>query len=436
MKLNRIMLIFVAIPMIALLTGCQSFTEDKLARERGYSTQEETHPDFFQQYSTDVEEGESQESKVFAEEILEVSDFHDNVSWVGVSDTSLLVDNKGSVLYDINDTPYCKASHYCNGGAAAYVNTGAYNYLNPTTAVAILDKSGNEVWTVEGDGIEKGELVYGVDALESVKVVDVSDANWNGYLLVRFEVDTFDYTGVLHGVVDATGKWVVEPPTIEEALRGVEDGIDPGNHSNNDTAGYDDYFICVNRQFILLYRTGEVLPCTGLWKGPGSGLYYGDKNVNDIDCEEAAYAHHDRKYDGYGKFLDSAGSIALDISNLPLTKDFGGDYGDVGYEEGFAFSEYCLVRLENSTGGVYLTVIDRNGNQMFEPVKNATTGVLGEKAFFYKPDDKGDGWFLKVDGTRLGEITGSEATRFSEEKAWIKTDDGWHCINSEGSILI
>lgn len=360
--------------------------------------------------------------------IAEPFAFEDEVAWVDTYDSKVLINKNGEIILDTTDLPSSNVSNFWNGSALC-VPPGGNDFL--------FDKEGNVLWSSDEEIAAKINEVYGDGVVEDTYVNGPRLDEWRGFLVVEFDVNSFDYTGTLYGVVNAQGEWVVEPPSIAEAIEDAENGIDPGSHGGTqDGAYFEDYYLRISRVCVVLYRTGEILECTGLWDGPGTGLFYGDRNINDIEFEEVALAHSNRKYDGYGKFIDASGEVVLDISAMPLSDEgFGGNTGRIGFEEGFACSEYCIVHLENSGGGAFFTVIDRDGTQMFEPRKSGELGTLGENAFFYKSSSEDEGYFLSVDGNQLGTATGDEALPFSEGRAWIRSGEVWYCIDDQGEIV-
>lgn len=421
------------------LSGCADDTQPNSVISDGGSSNSATFESSDSEnfaIESDSNEAQLELDGISANDIEAVQPFSDGVSWVKTSEGLRLVDKEGLVKLDMSDTEYGSASPYIEGAAVAFDGSNCFDYSFSGEPLAIIDKEGNAIWSFEDETKRMADEVFDPEAVRDVRVLGMTGDQWRGYLIVEFEIDTFDYTGTLCGVVDSRGEWIVEPPSIEDAVEAARNGIDPGSHelSSNDEIYYDDNFLRINRQCVVLYRTGEVLPCTGLWEEVGDGLYYGGKDINDIREEEAAFAHRDRKYDGCGKFVDASGNVSLDISDLPLTKDFGGEYGGIGYEEGFAKSDYCLVRLENPNGAVYLTVIDSDGNQMFDPIRNGETGELSESAFFYKPNEKEDGWYVGIDGEQLGGVKGEEGGEFNDGRAWVKVDESWRCIDEKGEF--
>lgn len=417
MKYKSVLILICLVVLSCVLCGCQ-----KMPPKEGVSNES---------VQGSIEAEESPVNSIDCSLIDEVSDFSDGVAWVTDSrnggEDKYLIDENGIIQFTLDETPYKEISHYCQGGAIAYSGPKKQHYTNNVESVSIVDKSGKPIWTIEEDGKNKGEAIYGNDALEDVYAIRVSDELWHGYLIVAFEIDTFEYAGVICGVVDTSGKWIIEPPTLDKAPVQKELGY---YETPLENIYYEDYDLRINRQAVLVYRTAEVLPCEGLLYDH-DGFIYGSKDINEIHDEEYAIAHHNRVYEGYGEFVDENGNVVLDINNL--SSSIAKSAFDAAHpDESFAYSEYCIVSLSNKGGGRYLTVIDLNGNQMFDPKKYDARGELSETAFYYQPDKDADGYYLTVNGGKLGSVTGLNGTRFSEKRAWIKADGVWRCIDESG----
>lgn len=197
-----------------------------------------------------------------------------------------------------------------------------------------------------------------------------------------------------------------------------------------------------NGNNLINYRTGEVLDVTD--KGKAVNPYYfkfGGKEAGDIDLwEEYTAAHDGVRYKGRmlgeggaSGFLDANENKVLDIRSLfprASTLDSNTVVGNIEFNDG-----YCLLTLSNSGGGKYLTAIDLNGNQLFEPIKYKEHGALLEGAFFYKGNEDGTGYYLTANGEMLGDISADEGMNFHNGRAWILNDGVYSCIDTNGRIV-
>lgn len=382
---------------------------------------------------------ESASQPIDYQSIEEAESFSDGVAWVTRYDgTRAVVDLDGNVLFE-PDEHLGAVSPYVNGVSLVW------NGNNSTETARLIDKTGNTVWSVEEDGLAKAEDLYGADAVNRVSIQNPfaydaqeswHDELWRGYTIVRFDIDSFEYTGILAGLLGPDGAWVIEPPALEEAAAHAGDRVwDLGNDGYGDSGTYDRYTISLKHQGLLIYRTGEILPYTGLDSGGINGLSYGNMWQDDINEVENYAAHHNCRYVGGGRFEDSGGNVVLELEeDYPLYS--GGFLDGPIQEDSFVDSEYCLVYLENEGGGKYFTVIDMQGNRMFDPMRAGTEGLLRGGAFFHKGKDEEVGRYYTISGDPLGDVSGEEGKPFVEGRAWIMSDGYWRCIDDKGNVII
>lgn len=362
-------------------------------------------------------------------EIKDVNDFSDGVAWVSVKVGSdrvrTLVSDSGEILSDQWDVEWVESKPkevtcYSNGACVAKWEKTSNGKKSERTA--LIDKSGKEIWASDKEGVAKAEEVYGKGVVDEVRInSSFGNYDYGGYAAVEFDIDTLDYTGTLSGVIDSAGKWVVEPTPIAS------------NDKGNETWSYHEYVMC-SKLHAIVYRTGAVMEQTGKHDivSPYS-LKFDGKDLEKVnEWEEFTVAHSGMKYKqrmigelGHSGYLDAN-------ENLVFKPDFGklsADYHD------FSSDGYAVVDLQNSGKGKCVTCIDTSGNQLFEPMKLSSHGDLTSVAFFYVAEEKGSGYYLTPQGEQLGTLQGSEGTEFCGNRAWLKIDDAWHCINETGEMV-
>lgn len=386
---------------------------------------------------TDESTDEGTSEAIDFQSIKDVGNYNEGVAWVTLDGGKLvLIDLDGKLLFE-PDEYYGSATPYCEGVSLVWDSVA--------DAARLLDKRGEVVWSTERDGLAKAEELYGPDAVNGVNVQmpleyyageSWSDEVWRGYTIVEFDIDSFEYTGVLAGLLGPDGTWVIEPPTLEEASAHADDRhADLGTHGYGDNGSYERYSVSLDRQGLLIYRTGEVLPYTGYDKNGFKGLSYGGMWRDEIDFTEEMIAHQNRRYVGAGRFEDADGNVVLELGDdFPLYT--GGFLDGPVQEDSFVDSEYCLIYLENSGGGKYFTVIDGQGRQMFDPMRAGKEGLLRGGAFFHRAEGEETGCYYTVEGNPLGEVRGETGTPFYEGRAWLKVDDNWRCIDEKGDVVI
>lgn len=358
-----------------------------------------------------------------------VNDFSDGVAWVATGTNSnsgkVLVSADGEILIDqwgkngMAAEP-SKVSQFSSGACVAEWGSN----LSDASArrSALMDKYGKEIWSSDNEGAKKAEEVYGSGVVESVCInSDFGTSGYHGYAAVEFNIDTLNYTGTLSGVIDSAGKWVVEPTPIAS------------NDKGDETWSYHEYVMC-SKLHAIVYRTGTVMEQTGKHDvvNPYSLKFDGKELERVNEWEEFAAAHSGMKYKK--RMVGESGSSGyLDANeNLVFKPDFGKLSADC---HDFSSDGYAVVDLQNSGKGKYVTCIDTNGNQLFEPIKVSSHGDLTSVAFFYVPEDGTNGYYLTPQGEKLGSAEGKEGTEFYCNRAWLKIDGSWHCISEAGEMV-
>ena len=341
----------------------------------------------------------------------------------GFSDGYCLVDafkeneNKGFYILsetgDMTQVSGPKISNFCKGTALSYIGTENEDYAN-----AIINAKGEVVWSIEENGDEAvNKFFSGTDVTEisSFFCVADKDVEYKGYFPVEFEVDSFDYTGTYIGILNSDGEWVVEPTTPSHGYAWTlqEYGIVTNTYIFDYMSGAAKYYSGDTDEDSTADEEREIYmnELQREWYFlQHDNFIFSESNDIEVDFE--------RNQEG---FYDKDGNFVIDLSGYLLREN-------PEFVDG-----YAILEIENEQGGKYLTVIDSSGTQMFEPIKDTGHGELSEGIFFMENGE--NGYFMNVKGEKVGEITGKKAMPFQEKKAWIETNEGWNCIDSEGKIV-
>lgn len=387
--------------------------------------------------ATSQESTGSAENKKVDFKMLAVRSFSDDVAWVsqtkedsislgGGPHWSYLVDTNGNLLVSPGtvEQSFNNPSNFCNGVACVGLDSSKKDMKIEN--YGLMDKKGKIVWSLEDDGLSYAVDKYGKDAVTGISANTsfYNNIEYPGYLEVSIKVDTYSSTGTLSGLLNSKGQWVIEPGPLESA--------GDAYFWNN-----EKYEMC-NGSHLLIFRTGEMLDSDPSSERPSGYTKYAGRTYETINnWEEYTVAHdgvrfdEESSYSGNWAFRDASRNTVLDVLALyPDADTTYSSYGALEFNDG-----YSLLVLENSGGGQYITAIDRDGNRMFEPIKYAEFGPLLQGAFFYnKKNNDGTGYFLTYKGERLGQVVGKDAKPFSCGRAWVKVDDEWRCIDSNGEI--
>lgn len=359
-----------------------------------------------------------------SEDIEYPSSFSNGVAWVSYFDgEQLLVDETGKVLFEEEDSRR-GFSDFAGGSAVVFDATEDDDY----GPYGLINKQGDIFWTIDGDARAKAEELYGAENIERIYCPELNgNSKWGGYLVVSVEVDCYEFTGSVCGIVGPDGTWAVELPTIDEAAG--------GSRIFDYVAGslYDLYqpeLLILHKCGLFLYRTGEFVPCAEEGVGWGGMYYlYGEEKISEKDAlaRERALARGGLFF-SCGIFYDEDRNEVLDLTEL---KDV-----DTHPEYEFEDGEHCLINFQNDGGGRYQTIIDREGNFLFDPIKVGNEAEFASVGFFYQPDENEKGWYVGVGGEHIGEVEGTEGMPFFDGRAWIKVDGVWRILNESGEIVV
>lgn len=353
------------------------------------------------------------------------TNFSDGVATINANGKWYLIDKKGNILFDFSTLTDKKGNkydfhvnagnnltNYCNNTALAYVLYPDAKYSVTTAedyANTIINKKGEIIWSVEKEGWEEAEkffpnaevtAVHGATPFTSGNTANRKIIPYSGYMAVEFEIDSFEYTGSYIGLLDSTGKWVIEPTTPCEGL------YTTFVHTEN---------YGLTGRWLYRYDTMEKISIN-----PSTD----PRDVESEIANEIYLSEHDNLIWHIGNpngFYDASDNIVIN------TEAMGAVGTDAVFEDG-----YAIIDLENEQESKYLTVIDTTGKQMFSPIKNSGHGNLSEGKFYWKEGQ----CYLDINGEPIGDITGTNGHDFSEGLAWIRiNDEEWHCIDGEGNIL-
>ncbi len=318
---------------------------------------------------------------------------------------SYIVDMEGNVV----EGPTINISNFCNGTAAAAIDDDSH-------ADALIDSNGNVIWSIKVDGWKAAEQYFKSGEVVGIgsEFVTVTNNIWeqdfyHGYLIICFKLESYEFSGESFGVLDWNGNWIIKP----------------GEHANYVQTYLGEYALLVD-QYMLEYENGKVYDLSSEIKNAHTPAGFAPYNVEIFSAIEIAgyfKDHNDMKYSSSERgFLNENGEMVLMLPEEYKLVDESLEFVD----------GYALVNLENNRRVEYITVIDLNGNQMFDPIKcfHLDHGELSEGKFFVKNDD--EGYFMDVYGNRVGEYVGRDYVDFHEGLGWIETSDGWICIDLVG----
>ena len=372
-----------------------------------------------------------------APEIKQAADYHEGIVWAKTvldgTECWSAVDEGGTVLFSLKPEEI-PVTNFCNG-----ISLVDYQY--------VVDTKGNTVWSVEKDGWDYAREQWG-DSAEEVHLVnnwksfvDASALNdtpellkedFFGYPQVEFYVNTFDYSGNYTGFLNPDGSWRREPGTMRASVLDGHYGV-YRMHFPDDSWKEGHYNMLTDEAVDTDQMDKESYNKTwGRWgaeyyAGQHDGLIYvaagalGDYVYGGLDIE----TYDTGFYDLSGNMQIDLGKYHLAASPYPVFKD-----------------GYALLQLENEQNSPFYTLMDKNGNFVFEPRKKGVfpfemADAVSEGMYWIRNEDSAAAYY-KTDGEPAfeTEFVITEAKDFHDGRALVKTDAGeWHFIDTSGRIV-
>jgi hypothetical protein len=166
--------------------------------------------------------------------------------------------------------------------------------------------------------------------------------------------------------------------------------------------------------------SGQVAPIisniSGLYTTPfeignyKSGLFY------------CTFTIEDRTFKG---FYDITGKMVIDLS-----------FYDIYNKPEFS-NDYCLLNLLNPQGTRFFTIIDKNGNQMFEPrILYSRSNPILSCGLMVTQNEDGNNTILNISGDIVLDLGKSESVSdYSDDVAMVKNDGEIYYIDKTGKRL-
>lgn len=348
--------------------------------------------------------------------------FSDGKAWVSgeeIGASWVCINTKGEILFSLE------------GGMEPY--TDFYD------GVALIENKTRKKLRLIDD---RGKEIANLDEYSCV-------AGEDSFLLWR-NVDTFEGKWTEAGFMDSKGKWTT--PLTKEHVLFEEDWESVsltycGNGVYASSDGYYEY-ICFSSKtgetykysaldfpyysegyVILNYylETGDykaaLIDATGKYKDTSivGGLHAAGLRPQHGNFAEGIFYDADSK-----KFYDASMNVKIDLSKYEIKESFS---GQLPYFE----NGYASIQFAND----YFTIIDKNGNFMFEPVKADASTNISEGIVGYRSENKQGikGWkYIDMKGNVLFEGAYG-ALEFHDGCALVESTDGYYYINKKGERL-
>ncbi len=333
--------------------------------------------------------------------IFDAQAYHDGVVWVqyDIGDTKqwCCCDKTGEILFWL-DPLFTPTTHFANG--IAIVDKSM-----------IVNKKGEVIWSIWQEGLSAGEKIWGQGSIESIDIVNWSGEEFYGYTMVRFDVECYDYSGEMTGVLNEDGSWRLEPISELNPAQYISGGWYYLHSSEGEI-----YYDLITNTFVAPWD-----------ENVGANFMFRFADHNDLVFQS--------KYDEFGRwtgdgFYDATGNKVIDLSRYIIDKKSG----DPEFNDG-----YAMLEIRNEQGSSYYTIIDTTGKEMFAPRKRVSHRGLSCGLYWVIGDTVVDGQYYNVYGEPAFDLDCKNGSPFSEGMAFasVKIDGeySFHFINTEGEIV-
>ena len=320
--------------------------------------------------------------------------FHDGVAWITVIEKespgslyfyarkTMLINRQGQVLYSFPQVNGKDAAVQFAGGPKTSVFSNHVSLVTTEEDQLLINDQGQEIWAVSREGAAEANRIFGEGSAEKITLSgcvefydDLKNAKpFNGYTVVRMEINTFDVTGNMYGILKPDGTWLMEPKDYAEGeifdINLWPDRVYAEIQMRDDAGNY--------RYWAVHLETGEM--CEIFDTNTPVEEYYHKLMDGSAESEQGFYmgtllpmqwqAEADRaRQNGllyisrWMAFVDESWNVAVDLSSYKFSKS-ASDYFYPVFRDG-----YCYLSILNKDGAPYFTVLDESGQRVFPPVK-------------------------------------------------------------------
>lgn len=224
----------------------------------------------------------------------------------------------------------------------------------PTTdfknGIAIVDKK--KVINAEG------KVISSVDDGKYTEILS-DEFNFEGYVFVNVYENTIEGTSEKIGIIDNQGEWYQSPDECRfqsTKIESLEDGIyktfdDDFQYYDAIENEYIDLQEVVKRKYKRRLKEGLIFVQPNNESDASFNYFKGDMGL-EYDLADTLGIHTNTV-----GFYDEQGNLVIDLSGFAGAADLS------GFQDG-----YCAIELKNPQENHFITIIDKTGQQLFEPI--------------------------------------------------------------------
>lgn len=449
----KILVFFIAIS--GYLVACSAQTDEQDSEQENMQSMDVEYETGTGEYGSEEMEEKNSSSEEMAEyDEVEVSqfakwcmEFSESKAWVlGQDDVWYLIDTNGNITYTL-PSGLAPATNFMNGiclvkrqGTSQYCNYAVIDenghlvlkdYLTDNDSVIMLERNGDSVdlWVkTVVDTYEKHEVV--------LKVIDE-----NGNIKAEFYPN------------DAMSEYTMtQLNETEQGLFCAGDGIYYDRYGAVfDVETSNSYFIDPRPNELYLAVEGDyfVDGKNNLRDRGGNIVIAGNTDMTAATFSEGMYYIGEMYQENWshwavGRFFDAKGEIVLDLTQIKIvTTSYHSYYSMRSMTLPIFKNGYCLMTIANESGVNFVTVMDKNGQFSFEPIKGETQMAYVEDDMFAMETENGKMIWVDMNGiqyelpsqiAQMGYLRDGWAVYADSKSNILEQGNGY--INKNGELLM
>ena len=355
--------------------------------------------------------------------ITEARDFSDGAVWVmNESSTSAFwkcLDTKGETLFTLSEGKIPVTDFFNEIAVIATEEnrleskaalSSIVTYVYPDAE--LIDKTGKVVWSVGEQGTQEAERLFGANTVDSIQVVQ----GLEGYILVLFNIESFEFSGMKLGVLDYELNWFLNP--------------------TDERCSFGGYSFVVNDAIGLYHfvHNADITYYNMVINDFGGGLFGPPRDWTEniqisLSKDGLVYKHEVGSFNVTldRGFYNANGEKVIDLLSYDIPSQFAPIFTD----------GYSVLTMANDQGSLYMTVINKQGEQMASPIKYQAHGNIANGLFWAKNEDGSHSYMNPKMEVVIANIEAKSVSDFTEDGlATIRNTDEIYFIDTAGKRVI
>ena len=393
---------------------------------------------------------ELEQTEISNHNIIAARNFSDGLAWVNLRlendvENWAAIDTEGNIQFFIDNAP---GSSFFNGVAMLTYNS-------------IIDRYGNIVISNEDSRFDQ---ITGFDS---------------GYIWVEKRTDTLERSVTEYGILDSSGEWVHELAE-DERLRFLnrEGGVIFGDFLVTRDISDDVQLLDLHSLDFILQISANYRDLFWLEYNDDSEtllIFHPRDLLSDVSEQRVIFVTKDGFYEEFTS--PYIGGVGSDSFHDPIVRNhvieggskitLGSNSFETDLSDDVIFSfydfirdetleiphtiinsprfegEYCFIVMPNEGGVYFATVIDRNGNHLFDAFRVSYSedkprfarDTRLSEGLVWLQDEQGDHISINTQGEIVISVQADSVNEFQDGLAMIEVGEFYHFIDAQGEIV-